>query len=604
MSFFLEYLFHTPFHIPFQRDNLVRYLILNSVYPSDSNNKPDKNGVFDVQSQLMQEKSFDGYLVDQFIRSINIYKINEIVPIYNFNNTNKKLYDAMVIRYNELAHRPVLGIVVNGKKEELDLSQPKSENLYIGEYYPSLRFQDVIEHYYLDKVSGGISIENKEKKNYSYNYDMRVNKEDKKTQNILSEVFEDRQVVEQSDTPDVDIDSLIASTLPHELEKIKFTKPDEIEKPMDKESDLAGEKKLDDISPDNLSNRHFDVKLPDLTDIKKDFSSEEDKIEDISIVEDREIENNRKNEDSTGESFLNKSDMSFEPPKSITEEPDLIDEIPKIQDEDKTMKKLGETTEPADNLLDNNLKELSDSEIKDLASKEDIQLTINGDINKQRDMQEDYTDKATPYSITKKLFNIYINVDNKLLPYGLGNIISSEDNEKKVNITYLAQLTNEDRSYYSYRYSLLAQKEQHIITVYSPIIHDTLPEKTLKFFITEEFDQDKKEQIVKKPLLEGEYYLLYYIKELDSSKTKNLTNNIEYIKGVPKYIVRIKEIDEQSNNPIVTFIRYIKIKDKQINCIKDKNCGKNFDLSTMPFFKLDRPLSAKDIVHFLGLSVI
>ncbi|MDH4128245.1 MAG: hypothetical protein OEV44_05790, partial [Spirochaetota bacterium] len=282
INFFVEYFFHTPLHIPFQRDNLVRFILLNSVYPPGKDNKPDKDGIYDIQTQYTQPKRFDAYLVDVFLKSINIYKINERIPIYNFNNTQKKLYDAIVVKYNEMPHRPVVKIKDEKGEREIDLSSKDNESLYIGEYIPSLRFQEVIDNFHIDKVEGGIKLSD----NIEDDSMIQMKKEDRQTAAMLDDIFDDGQqiVVSADDTPNIDIDHLL-SDLPPELAKAKAKKEEEPIKEEIKEDERISE--LDILTKTD--------EIPIVDEVI--FDEKEDKLE---------------------ESHFDDSDVLFEPPVDIS----------------------------------------------------------------------------------------------------------------------------------------------------------------------------------------------------------------------------------------------------------------------------------------------
>ena len=143
VNFAVEKVQHTPFHLPFNRDSLARHLLLNSIFPLDEQGQEDRSGRYDLDTKEKLEYGFDGYLVLRFLESIHLYKVQECLPVFQFNSKDK-LYDAVVVDYNQMPHRPVIQ-TTDG--HTLDLSLPKHENLYLGEYTPSLYFQDVLKRF-------------------------------------------------------------------------------------------------------------------------------------------------------------------------------------------------------------------------------------------------------------------------------------------------------------------------------------------------------------------------------------------------------------------------------------------------------------------------
>ncbi len=143
---FCEYLFGTPWRLPFQRDSLVRYFLINRVYPKNQDGEDDISGTWDVNTRLKHKRRFDAYLVDLFFEHIYLFKIEEVVPIYKFSDPTTILYHAVVIRHNKMPHRPVVLITdEDGTDKEMDLSQSQYNHYYIGEYHPCLKFKIVQE---------------------------------------------------------------------------------------------------------------------------------------------------------------------------------------------------------------------------------------------------------------------------------------------------------------------------------------------------------------------------------------------------------------------------------------------------------------------------
>ncbi len=772
-SFFVEYLFQTPFHIPFQRDNLIRHLIVNSIYPPDQNNQPDKNGVLDIQSQYVQGKRFDGYLVDEFLKSINIYKIGEEIPIYNFNDTSNKKYDAVVVSYNEQPHRPVVKIL--GEEKELDLSLAENESLYIGEYIPSLRFEDVIEKYHLDRIEGGILLDDQMDEE---DQDIRMmKKQDRETAAMLNDIFEDNPQISEAPqptagAPEVDIDSLISANLPPELvkaqqeaktaeKKVEETaklqpKPDVEEKEKEKvpaeppaspepedtlpdidledfhigddkeivevessdeekEVPIVGEDELlsgDMNLFDNLEAAEEEISFEPPVEsaaaeikteegiLDEDFNITEESTEDsqaaevkdiaeddfdLSGLEDESIDALLAEEEAKGqEEGLEeaakvdvleaeaKSDDAFDPLADIdmaaigdenldalleeTPEPAqeaaisdegldslledeespqpsqdaaisdegldaLLEDIPEpfqeeaISDagvdallEDEESPQPSQDAALSDDNLDALLDDIPEPFMEEEAAKvEDEKIPeLSPEFDAfDEDIAIDQDIEATEQidSLASKLFSIYCKRGNEVVPYGLGQLISSKTDEKEFMIKYVSQLSEEGASYYTYKYSLVNEDNQHRIKVLDPQKHAELAPEVLKFYVTGEYDQDNFQESITKPVSIGDYHLLYYVAELDPKNSSAVEAGAN-IKGVPKYIVRVKEKSDELSKPIVTFIRYIRSKDNEVDYVRDSNCAKDFDLKTLPFFRIDRVLTAKEVIKYLKLVVL
>lgn len=219
VSFFVDSLFQSPLHLPFKRDSLVRHMLINSSYIKNPTTKElDKNGLLEIQSQYRQEKAFDGFLVEEFLRSIHLYKIGELVPLYRFRNFHTKVYDAQIIAYNDMPHRPIVEILSpEGEKgKELDLSNINHSNLYIGEYTPSLDFQDVLDEFFEEKLKHGIL--NLEQRLEQQKF-QRLSKKKRETQKQMDAIWKDEPIPRDTNIEEkpVSVDELI-SILPPGLE--------------------------------------------------------------------------------------------------------------------------------------------------------------------------------------------------------------------------------------------------------------------------------------------------------------------------------------------------------------------------------------------------
>ncbi len=584
ITFFIEYYNQTPLHIPFQRDNLVRHLLLNSVYPPGENNMPDQEGIYEIQTQLPQNKRFDGYLVDMFLKSINIYKIGEQIPVYNFNNTNNKVYDAEVIRYNDMPHRPVIK-VLNDNNQEIDLSDLDNESLYIGEYVPSLRFQDVIDNFHLDKVDGGITLVDQKAEG---DYELSLKKEERETAAMLDDLWDHNPQVTDSipqvDTSDFNIDDLLAN-IPPELAKAqeanKIKQKDVNIQPIEEPHETQPQ--FDDIEINNTQE----------TLSQNILIQEIEPEKEVSEIKQNSDSNSIKNDILSSKNQLDEDDLM-----NIFAEPEL-----QIDSKNESTPEEIKLQEPMPNdQIDDLFADISEPQQENKVEPGNLQISIQ---TKKSKMDEDIFDNTISLKqedghispeYSNKLYTIYLKKDDILIPYGLGKLISSKKDEKTFKMKYLSQFIEESNDYYRYHYSEIFQDEQKIISIINHERYKTRPYSGLKFFLGTEYNDDTYDQTIEKTITEGSYHLLYYIEELN----ENSDSSIDPDKGVPKYIVQVQD----SINLIVTFIRYIKIQDHVVKYIKDTNCGKDFDLNNYKYFRLGREISAKELVKYLNLKLV
>ncbi len=639
ISFFIEYLNQTPFHIPFQRDGLVRHMLLNSVWPPNKTNNSDTEGIFEIATQIPQAKRFDGYLVDRFLKSIDIYKIGEKVPLYNFNNTKKKVYDAVVVKHNEMPHRPVVKILDQDKESELDLSVNENTHLYIGEYIPALRFQDVIDEFHLDKVEGGVLMADQ-----AVDEDGMMNRDEEETAKMMDDIWDDNPQIPdmpQEEGEAIDIDALLAD-VPPEIAKAQSAaeKPEPQEVPDMTPPEDTMDDDMEGFS-DSLTEMDEPVE-PTIEEVEPLSSLDES---DVPIVEEEAVE-----EDLIPEPQMEK-EVTFKPPanKEIpsgstigeselmdlfaddpfdeTESTDSLDlEEKEISVDDEVMDKAPLTElDPIpdiveDKPLDEDIAETFDEmdfpepdetiALDESPEEEPIETMDDHDIIIDDNRDSVFSDEGMGFEEEKmssssnrpskdSLYSIDIKLDNDMLPYGLGQLVSAAREEKKFRIKYLSQCVEEAPNYYTYQYSLLNTKDQHMITVHNPDTISQLPFGALKFFVSSQMDKEQLERKVYKPHPKGTYHLLYYIEDLDPRKGHDSDMNGSK-RGIPKYIAQIKD---DTNGPIVQFVRYIRIQGENVEYVKDKNCGCNFNLSDMPFFRIDRELSANEVIRYLDLHV-
>ncbi len=224
VSFFVAHLFPMPFHLGFERDNLCRHMLLNSEWVLKPNSEEiDTEGIWELKSRKMYDKRFDGFLVEQFLKSINVFKIGEHVPIYTFKDSTKIVFHGIVKKYNEMPHRPIVEVVKDGKRVALDLSNPKFDKFYIGEYVKSLKFQDVIDEFHEDSedIKGGVLLS--DMKGYELAKGLRKPTEKEKIEAEVEDLFSEpkKEKLDEKPAEDVNVDDLISSFIPKELQNKK-----------------------------------------------------------------------------------------------------------------------------------------------------------------------------------------------------------------------------------------------------------------------------------------------------------------------------------------------------------------------------------------------
>lgn len=134
INFFDNFVNRKPYRLPVRRSTAVEYLITERVYPRLPDGTIDKYGIWELETTKKQPNKFDGYLVDEFLNSINLYKIDERV-VLRHKKTNNILH-AQILEYNELPHRPVVKIIHQQKEGIIDLSQPQYQSWIVDELYP------------------------------------------------------------------------------------------------------------------------------------------------------------------------------------------------------------------------------------------------------------------------------------------------------------------------------------------------------------------------------------------------------------------------------------------------------------------------------------
>ncbi len=128
-----------PWRLPISRHDAVEYLLENSSYHyNPDTGKIDEKGIFTFGGTEHREKKYDRHLVDMFLKSIQCYAKNEVLPLRDV-ETNKKITEAIVAKYTDEPNRPIVRIKVKDKVHEIDLSAEKYHKYYLGEYIVTTR---------------------------------------------------------------------------------------------------------------------------------------------------------------------------------------------------------------------------------------------------------------------------------------------------------------------------------------------------------------------------------------------------------------------------------------------------------------------------------
>ncbi len=128
-----------PWRLPVSRYDTVEYLLENSDYHyNPETGQVDEKGLYTFAGHEHREIKYDRHLVDLFLESIQCYTINEVLPLRD-TETNKKITEAVVVKYTSTPHRPVVRIKVKDKVHEMDLSKEKYFKYYLGEYILTTR---------------------------------------------------------------------------------------------------------------------------------------------------------------------------------------------------------------------------------------------------------------------------------------------------------------------------------------------------------------------------------------------------------------------------------------------------------------------------------
>ncbi len=137
INFYDTMLDRKPYRLPMRRETLVRYILSNSVPNTDPLGNPDDEGIWDIDTTLKQPGLFDGFLVKEFFKTINVYKIGESVALRN--DKTGKYIPAIIVGNNEmLPNRPTINILTKGKWGKVDLSDSTYDDWYIDDLYETV----------------------------------------------------------------------------------------------------------------------------------------------------------------------------------------------------------------------------------------------------------------------------------------------------------------------------------------------------------------------------------------------------------------------------------------------------------------------------------
>ncbi len=137
INFYVSFLDRKPYRLPLRRDHLVKYIIDNSVQNTDPSGKPDPEGIWDIDTSVKQPGLFDGFLVNEFFNTVNVYKEGESVVLRNKNN-NKILQASIFSNNPEKPHRPTVNVYVKDKWGKIDLTEPNFKDWYIDDLHETL----------------------------------------------------------------------------------------------------------------------------------------------------------------------------------------------------------------------------------------------------------------------------------------------------------------------------------------------------------------------------------------------------------------------------------------------------------------------------------
>lgn len=144
INYFDIMLHRTPNRLPMRRTEIVEYLLKHSVETLDPLTEVDTQGVWDIDTTKKQSGKFDGYLVSEFLKSINLFKIGETVLIRN-DLTQKCFFGIVMANNSKEPHRPILQVKVNDKIYKINLSDRDKREWYVDELHETVSLLEVEE---------------------------------------------------------------------------------------------------------------------------------------------------------------------------------------------------------------------------------------------------------------------------------------------------------------------------------------------------------------------------------------------------------------------------------------------------------------------------
>lgn len=137
INFYDSLLSRRPYRLPMRRETLVKYIINHSIPNLDPLGKPDEVGIWDIDTTKRQSGLFDGFLVKEFFKTINVYKIGESVVLRN-DKMGKHLFATVFQNNEKLPHRPIVNVYLENKWGKIDLSAGNYSKWYIDDLHETL----------------------------------------------------------------------------------------------------------------------------------------------------------------------------------------------------------------------------------------------------------------------------------------------------------------------------------------------------------------------------------------------------------------------------------------------------------------------------------
>ncbi len=137
INFYDSLLSRRPYRLPMRRETLVKYILNHSIPNVDPEGKPDDVGIWDIDTTIRQNGLFDGFLVKEFFKTINVYKIGESVLLRN-DKLGKCIFATVLQNNEELPHKPIVNVYSKNKWGKIDLSTSNYKDWYIDDLHETL----------------------------------------------------------------------------------------------------------------------------------------------------------------------------------------------------------------------------------------------------------------------------------------------------------------------------------------------------------------------------------------------------------------------------------------------------------------------------------